>query len=76
FKSVDDVLTGKAAPTVTDAVAAGAPAAEPGVFVAPSKPSKAGVGGMGGDGFLNGALFGAVVALVGVLVGGLLGRRR
>jgi len=57
-------------------VAAGAPAAEPGVFVAPSKPSKAGIGGMGGDGFLTGAVLGAAIALTGVLVGGLLGRRR
>ncbi len=77
FKSVDDVLTGKAQlVTVPEAVAAGAPAAEPGVFVAPSKPSKAGIGGMGGDGFLTGAVLGAAIALTGVLVGGLLGRRR
>jgi carbon monoxide dehydrogenase subunit G len=77
FKSVDDVLTGKAQPvTVPEAVPAGAPAAEPGVFVAPSKPSKAGIGGAGGDGFLTGAVLGAAIALVGVLVGGLLGRRR
>ncbi len=77
FKSVDDVLTGKAQPVaVPEAVAAGAPAVEPGVFVAPSKPSKAGIGGAGGDGFLPGAVLGAAIALVGVLVGGLLGRRR
>jgi len=77
FKSVDDVLTGKAQPVaVPEAVAAGVPAVEPGVFVAPSKPSKAGIGGMGGDGFLTGAVLGAVIALTGVLVGGLLGRRR
>lgn len=77
FKSVDDVLTGKAQlVAVPEAVPAGAPAAEPGVFVAPSKPSKAGIGGAGGDGFLPGAVLGAAIALVGVLVGGLLGRRR
>jgi carbon monoxide dehydrogenase subunit G len=77
FKSVDDVLTGKAQlVTVPEAVPAGAPAAEPGVFVAPSKPSKAGIGGAGGDGFLTGAVLGAAIALTGVLVGGLLGRRR
>ncbi len=75
FQSVDDVLTGKAAPTA-EAVSAGAPAAEPGVFVAPSKPSAPGLGGLGGGGFLTGAVFGAVVALAGVLVGGQLGRRR
>ena len=77
FKSVDDVLTGKAQPVKgPKAGAAEAPAAEPGVFVAPSKPSKAGIGGVGGDGFLTGAVFGAVIALTGVLVGGVLGRRR
>ena len=85
FKSVDDVLTGKAVPVaeavpaaapVAEAVPAAAPAAEPGVFVAPSKPSKVGIGGVGGDGFLAGAVLGAVIALTGVLVGGLLGRGR
>ncbi len=75
FASVDDVLTGGAAPA---GVAEGVPAAgligAPEVFVAPSKPSAAGLGG--GDGFLTGAVLGAVVALAGVLVGGLVGRRR
>lgn len=75
FSSVDDVLTGKAAPAdVAEGVAvpvAGA-AAAPKVFVAPSKSTASG----GGDGFLTGAVLGAVVALAGVLVGGLLGRRR
>lgn len=79
FKSVDDVLTGKAeaaaptAPAAAEAAPGGAPAAESGVFVAPGKPTRA---GLGGDGFLPGVVVGAVVALAGVLVGGLLGRRR
>jgi carbon monoxide dehydrogenase subunit G len=69
FRSVDDVLTGKA----VEPVATPAAAAEPGVFVAPSAgPSRV----IGGEGFLQGALVGAAIALAGVLVGGLLGRRR
>lgn len=66
FKSVDDVLTGKAVAPVAG------PGAEPGVFVAPEKAGR----GIGGDGFVRGALVGAAIALAGVLVGGLLGRRR
>ena len=70
FRAVDDVLTGKA--VEPDAAASAAPA-EPGVFVVPSAgPAHA----MGGDSFARGALVGAVIALAGVLVGGLLGRRR
>ena len=79
FKAVDDVLTGKA-PTVpapreetTDAArTATSPGERPGVFHAPA----AAVGRGGGDDFLRGAVFGAVVALAGVLVGGLVARRR
>ncbi|MDQ6851273.1 MAG: carbon monoxide dehydrogenase subunit G [Actinomycetota bacterium] len=64
FAAVDDELTGKAVE----------PAAEtsevPGVFVAPpSTPAS-------NDGFVRGIVVGALVALGGVLVGGLLGRRR
>ena len=78
FKAVDDVLTGKA-PTVpapreetTDAArAATSPGERSGVFHAPA----AAVGRAGGDDFLRGAVFGAVVALAGVLVGGLVARR-
>jgi carbon monoxide dehydrogenase subunit G len=68
FSSVDDVLTG-AAP-----VAAVAPGVtpEPGVFVAPPTAARP----FGGDAFVRGALVGAAIALAGVLVGGLLGRRR
>lgn len=71
FRSVDDVLTGKA---VEPAAAPGASAAtEPGVFIAPS----AGAGRtVGGEGFLPGALVGAAIALAGVLAGAALGRRR
>lgn len=77
FSSVDDVLTGKAAPvTVPVVVAPGVVATEPGVFLAPSTASGAGGGGGGTGGFLTGAVLGAVLALAGVLVGGLLGRRR
>ena len=81
FAAVDDVLTGKA-PTVPapreepTLVASGAPApaATPaGVFRAPAPPTGSSL--TGGD-FVRGALLGAAVALAGVLVGGLVGRRR
>ncbi|MDT4935914.1 MAG: uncharacterized protein QOK11_3806 [Pseudonocardiales bacterium] len=67
FSAVDDVLTGKA---VAARGPAGAALAEPGVFLAPAAPGRA----VSGD-FLRGALAGAAIALAGVLVGGLLGRR-
>ena len=65
FAAVDDVLTGRPPPP------AAVPA--PGVFTAPQTPARA---GLGGDDFVRGAVFGAVVALAGVLVGGLVARRR
>lgn len=75
FSAVDDVLTGKApsvpAPREEAAVPGAPPAAAPGVFVAP--PPAPGV--MGAD-FVRGAVFGAAVALAGVLVGGFVARRR
>lgn len=78
FKAVDDVLTGKA-PTVpapreeTATPMATFPGVGPGVFLAPG----VGAGGAVSSGdFLRGAVFGAVVALAGVLVGGLVTRRR
>jgi hypothetical protein len=74
FSAVDDVLTGKA-PAALDPGASGAAASEPGVFVAPPKASRA-AGLVGGDGFMRGVLVGAAIALLGVLVGGLVGRRR
>lgn len=78
FQAVDDVLTGKApavpapreeaaVPTAAGAVGAGAPA----VFTAPPKAPS----GPFGNDFLAGAVFGAVIALLGVLVGGLVARR-
>ncbi len=80
FGNVDAVLTG-AAPAVVAAPAAapGAPVAAvpsaeaaPGVFVAPPKPS----GVTSQDDFLKGIAVGAGLVLVGVVVGGIFGRRR
>jgi hypothetical protein len=76
FAAVDDVLTGRApALAETPTTAEGMPAvyaeAQPGVYVAPPKPARAVP-----EGFAAGAVVGAVIALAGVLVGGLLGRRR
>ncbi len=70
FSSVDDVLTGKAvAPPAAEPDGA---ATEPGVYVAPPSAGS----GIGGDGFVRGTVVGALIALAGVLVGALLGRRR
>jgi carbon monoxide dehydrogenase subunit G len=71
FGNVDDVLTGREELT-TDA---DQPQQElPGVFVAPAKPSFA--GSVSADKtFLLGALVGAAIALLGVLVGARTGRR-
>jgi carbon monoxide dehydrogenase subunit G len=69
FAAVDDVLTGKA-PALVAAPATAEPAQD-GVYVAPPKPARAIP-----EGFAAGAVVGAVIALAGVLVGGLLGRRR
>jgi len=84
FKAVDLVLTG-AEPTDAEPVSAGPVAAGQassgagdsapapvGVF---SAPVPAGTARPGGE-FARGALFGGAVALLGVIVGGLLGRRR
>lgn len=74
FRAVDDVLTGRA-PVVAPAPAAAAgaaAAADQGVFLAPAAaaaPARPGE-------FVRGVLVGAAVALAGVLVGALLGRRR
>lgn len=77
FASVDDVLTGKAAL---------APAAVPPVngtplhgtrVVGPTQGAPtAGRTGVVGDDLAKGALFGAAVALLGALVGGVIARRR
>ena len=76
FRAVDDVLTGKApsvpAPREEPAHPVAAPSGAPGrVLGAASQLAAA-----GGSDFLKGAVFGAVVALAGVLVGGLVTRRR
>jgi uncharacterized protein len=64
FAAVDDVLTGKA-------VAAPVAEAEAGVYVAPPQPARAAP-----SGFLAGAFVGAAIALAGVVVGAVFGRRR
>ena len=76
FKAVDDVLTGKA-PAVPNLPSpreeAVQPTAAPGgaVFTAHAPGPT-----VDGSEFVRGAVFGAVVALAGVLVGGLVARRR
>ena len=69
FQAVDDVLTGKAP---TSAAGGTEAAATPGVFTAPASTGLA----VGGSEFVKGALFGAAVALAGVLVGSFVTRRR
>jgi uncharacterized protein len=61
FAAVDDVLAGKVP-------AAAGSAKEPGVFVAPTTPTR--------EGFARGVVVGAAIALAGVLVGAVLGRGR
>ncbi len=86
FRNVDDVLTGKshAVPTprqepadagalASSGQAAADGAAEAGRVYGPG--ASAAVAGGGGGDFLKGAVFGAVVALAGVLVGALVGKR-
>lgn len=63
FKAVDDVLTGRAPAAVA------ASSADAGVFSAPPRMSS------GNEGFVRGLLIGAAIALAGVALGGLLGRR-
>jgi hypothetical protein len=86
FTAVDDVLTGRealvpagggpqaavAGPGVGEAAAG----AVQGVYVAPGRVVRRnGAGGADGQSFLRGVLVGAAVALAGVAVGSLLGRR-
>jgi uncharacterized protein len=77
FKNVDDVLTGVSLPAeaAVPPAADGAAPAEPGpaVFHSPAATASAAIGR---DGFLRGAVFGAGVALLGAVVGGVLARRR
>jgi carbon monoxide dehydrogenase subunit G len=71
FGNVDDVLTGREKPVK---VAHPHQQEQPGVFVAPAKPSL--VDSFGTDNrFVLGALVGAAIALLGVLVGARTGRR-
>jgi carbon monoxide dehydrogenase subunit G len=70
FGNVDDVLTGNEKPAIVPASTADAP----GVFVAPQRQSA--LGSLGGDNnFVLGAIVGAAIALLGVLVGARTGRR-
>jgi carbon monoxide dehydrogenase subunit G len=69
FNAVDDVLTGNSVAAATPQVGEDGVAAY--VSTAPARSGSA-----GGDGFLRGALVGAAIALAGVVVGGLLARRR
>ena len=83
FTAVDDVLTGREvlAPVGGGLAAVAGPggvgeavgAAAPGVYVAPGRGARR--GGPDGQAFLRGVLVGAAVALAGVAVGSLLGRR-
>jgi hypothetical protein len=77
FRNVDDVLTGKA---VTQPAAAAVAAGRGEAFLVPEgtyvrEPAAARMGG-DLDTFARGAVFGAVVALLGAAVGGLVARRR
>ncbi len=82
FKAVDDVLTGKApgpgsvaslpSPREETANPVATAPGSGGVFVAPHQASDLGVG----NDFVRGAVFGALVALLGVLVGARVTRRR
>jgi carbon monoxide dehydrogenase subunit G len=79
FKAVDDVLTGRApsvpAPRAEGEVAVpgGEVIARPGVYTAPERPRG---GPFAREDFLWGVVLGAAAALAGVLVGGLVARRR
>lgn len=69
FQAVEDVLTGKVPTPVAGSAAA---TAAPGVFLAPAPTGVS----VGGSDFVKGAVFGAGVALAGVLVGSYVTRRR
>ena len=73
FTAVDGVLSSVAPPEV----AAPTPVAVPTAAVAPVPPAMAAVAApAGSDGFVRGAVVGAAAALLGVLVGALVARRR
>jgi uncharacterized protein len=76
FAAVDDVLAGKVVPAsqagpATAVQAAGVPSQQQAAFLGPARGESA---ARGAD-FGRGVLVGAAVALAGVLIGGLLGRR-
>ncbi len=80
FRSVDDILSGKtplvAVATTTagsSPVAGTADVAPAGVYTAPPASRAR---GFGGDDLAKGALFGAAVALLGAMIGGMIARRR
>jgi uncharacterized protein len=80
FSSVDDVLAGRLAISAIPGPAPlpGAPAAaQPAVYLAPARPAVATTmaAATSGQGFLRGVLVGAAVALAGVAVGAIVGRR-
>ena len=74
FQAVDDVLNGKAPAQAVPAATAGdaVPAQQPGVYTAPAAASRLATG----DDFLRGLAVGALIALLGALVGGWAARRR
>jgi uncharacterized protein len=78
FQAVDDVLAGRTtgAASAPGALAAASPGGVPeGVYRVPAAAAGPSTRLLGSD-FAKGAVFGAAVALVGVVVGGLVGRRR
>lgn len=78
FKAVDDVLAGRVPEAIPVAVPAAVPTVVPGPAEAPTvfrAPAPA-AAGLTADRFVQGAVFGATVALLGALVGGLVARRR
>ncbi|OPC79223.1 carbon monoxide dehydrogenase [Embleya scabrispora] len=84
FKSVDKILTGQT--PLTAAPKGGVPAAvngtsvvataDGGAVAAPAGTYAAPASAFSGDDFAKGALFGAAVALLGAIVGGVIARRR
>jgi uncharacterized protein len=73
FAAVDGVLTGAAPAPAEPAAAAVAGDGQRAVFTAPPRPPA--LAGLPGGEFAAGAVFGAAVALLGALVGGLVARR-
>jgi Uncharacterized conserved protein len=78
FQAVEDVLTGKAPTIPAPREEPASVAASAGVWAAPGGSTAPGSTGLtlGGSDFVKGAVFGAAVALAGVLVGSFVTRRR